>query len=413
MAKADLFKLFRQETSRLDEAGVSKRHEHIIEGFTFSPSPRALISGKPYHIFNSNDYLGLRFNPQMLEAEHEAAKIFGTGPGAVRFISGSLAVHRELETALAQFHGRDDAIVFSSAFAANLAVISSLIKGQSKDSLVGSDTLVLSDQLNHRSIVEGIRVANLPDTQRLVFPHFDFSTLRNLLSEHVGKFSRALILTDGVFSMLGQYTDLKELTAIAQEFDSKYPLGVLLFVDDCHGIGVLGGTGRGVEEVYSVQSDVLVGTLGKAFGTDGGYVVANQATIDYLRESAATYIYSNPISAGTAAAARKALSIVASPSGKKLLVSLQKNISGFKNLIRTSKIKLAADSGHAIQPLLIGDTLKAKELEMHLFKNGILVTGITYPVVPKGQDEIRVQLSALHTDKDLDEFASALSDFSV
>jgi glycine C-acetyltransferase len=213
--------------------------------------------------------------------------------------------------------------------------------------------------------------------------------------------------------MLGQFTNLQELKKVAAEFDSQYPLGVLLFVDDCHGIGVLGQSGRGVEEVYSVRSDVLVGTLGKAFGTDGGYVVADQPVIDYLRESAATYIYSNPISPGTAAAATAALSLLDSPSGQKLLVSLQTNITSFKELIKTQPIKLAADSQHAIQPLLLGDTQKAKQLEAHLFKAGILVTSITYPVVPRGQDEIRVQLSALHTDSDLREFASALSEFSV
>lgn len=413
MAKADLFKLFLQETSRLDSAGVSKRHEKVIAGFVFTPSPKALISGHSYHIFNSNDYLGLRFHPQMLEAEHAAAKTFGTGPGAVRFISGSLSVYSRLEMDLAKFHGRDAAIVFSSAFAANLAVISSLIKGQSKDSVVDSNTLVLSDQLNHRSIVEGIRVANLPDSQRLVFPHFDFATLREQLSQNLGKFDRAIIITDGVFSMLGQCPDLRELSLIAAEFDQKYPLGVLLFVDDCHGIGVLGPTGRGVEELYSQKSDVLIGTLGKAFGTDGGYVVGSQAIIDYLRESAATYIYSNPISPGTAAAATVAVSLLDVPEGKQLLVKLQKNISLFKALLKDSPFKFAADSQHAIQPLLVGDTLLAKQLENYLFDQGFLTTSITYPVVPKGQDEIRIQLSALHTESDLAEFASALSNFSV
>ncbi len=408
MGKIDLFSQLAKETARLDAAGVAKRHERVIEGFTKDPSPRAIISGRPYHIFNSNDYLGLRFNPDMAAAEHAAVKLYGTGPGAVRFISGSLAIHRQLETALAKFHGRDDAIIFSSAFAANLAVISSLIKGQSKDSLIGSDTLVISDQLNHRSIVEGIRVANFPDTQRLIFPHFDYPALRQLLADNIGRFSRAVVLTDGVFSMLGQYADLQAIKTIVTEFDVHYPEGVLLFVDDCHGIGVLGQTGRGVEEIYSVKADVLVGTLGKAFGTDGGYVVADQPVIDYLRESAATYIYSNPISPGTAAAALEAISLVSSSAGRDRISRLDELITRFKSQLAPTGISLAADSVHAIQPLLIGDTLKAKELENKLFASGFLVTSITYPVVPKGQDEIRVQLSALHEDSDLNEFVSAL-----
>jgi glycine C-acetyltransferase len=413
MARTDFYALLTAEISRLDREGISKRQEKIVSGFSSSPSPRAIISGREYLVFNSNDYLGLRLHPQIIAAEHAAAEKFGSGPGAVRFISGSLEIHRRLESALAKFHHRDDAIIFSSAFAANLAAISSLIKGQSKDSLVGSDTLVVSDQLNHRSIVEGIRVANLQDTSRLVFPHFDHQALEKLLTENVGKFSRVLILTDGVFSMLGQFADLAGLRRLADKFDPQYPQGVLLYVDDCHGIGVLGRTGRGVEEICSARSDVLVGTLGKAFGTDGGYIVADQVIIDYLREAAATYIYSNSISPGTAGAALKSVSLLDSPPGRKLLSALHDRISEFKSLLAGTNFRLAVDSSHAIQPLLIGDALTAKKLQDYLFDHQILATSITYPVVPKGADEIRLQLSAVHTSADLSQLASALAGFSL
>ena len=149
-------------------------------------------------------------------------------------------------------------MIFSSAFAANLAVISSLIKGQSKDSLLDANTLVVSDELNHRSIVEGIRVANFPDTQRRVFHHFDLSQLEQIFKESKGKFTRVLVVTDGVFSMLGEYQNLEKLRSLIDAYDSKFPQGVLLFVDDCHGIGVLGDTGRGVEQLCGTKSDVLV-----------------------------------------------------------------------------------------------------------------------------------------------------------
>ncbi len=414
MAKTDFFKLIRDEVARLDGLSVSKRHETIIEGFSNDPSPRAIIAGKKYLIFNSNDYLGLRHNSIVKSAEEQGSRTFGSGPGAVRFISGSLSIHRDLEAALAKFHDREDAMVFSSAFAANLAVISSLIKGQSKDSLVDANTLVISDELNHRSIVEGIRVANLPESNRRIFPHFNLSELEKILSENAGKYNRVLIVTDGVFSMLGEYQDLAAINRIAESFDSKYSQGVLVFVDDCHGVGVLGSTGRGTEEITHSRADVLVGTLGKAFGADGGYVVGSHDLIDYLRESCATYIYSNSISPGTASAATASVNLLLnSQTGPQIIRSLHDNIALFKTLMKDSSLKFSAESEHAIQPLLLGDASLAKALQNHVFNRNILVTSITYPVVPKGRDEIRIQLSASHTPDDIRDLVSALTSFSL
>lgn len=392
--------LLKSELDRIDSAHTSKRSEVIISGFTSDPNPRALINNLPYRIFNSNDYLGLRFHQKLRAAEHLASETYGTGPGAVRFISGTLEIYKQLEQALAKFHGRDDAIIFSSAFAANLAALFCLIKGQSKDSLVTGDTLVISDELNHRSIVEGIRVANLDSAQKQIYKHFNYLNLTDILEQNKDKYSRALVVTDGVFSMLGETADLKTLSAICHRFDADYKDGVLLFVDDCHGIGVLGATGRGVEELYKSKADVLVGTLGKSFGCDGGYLVADQEVIDYLRESAATYIYSNSLSPGTTAAALAAVNLVSSPAGEKLIGQLHHNIEVFKSQA-VGKITLAADSSHAIQPLLVGDAGKSLVLKNKLFSAGFLVTSINYPVVAKGRDELRLQLSALHSNDDL------------
>ncbi len=406
MAKNDFYKILATEVSRLDAANLSKRHEKIISGFTTDSPPKAIIDGKNYRVFNSNDYLGLRFHPALLEAEHSASSKFGTGPGAVRFISGSLSLHQELEQTLAKFHSRPDAMIFSSAFATNIAVLSCLIKGQSKDTLVSSNTLVISDELNHRSIIEGIRVANLPSEQKLVYRHLDYSHLEQLLSENAGKYSRIILVTDGVFSMVGETADIKKIRSLVDAYDSKYMEGIMFVVDDCHGIGVLGKTGRGVEEIYLAQADVLVGTLGKAFGADGGYVVADQPVIDYLRESAATYIYSNPLSPGTTGAALAAVKLVDSHEGINLLSQLRQNITSFKSL--TKNLPFAADSTHAIQPLLVGDPAKSRALAEHLLTKNILVTTINYPVVAKGRDELRLQLSASHQESDIKNLVSNL-----
>lgn len=407
MSKQLFFDSLKNEVARIDAASVTKRKEHLIEAFTQEASPKAIIDGKNYRVFNSNDYLGLRHNSKLKEAEHAVSQQCGTGPGAVRFISGSFKVHRDLEKALASFHGRDDAMVFSSAFATNLAVLFSLIKGQNKDSLVDGNTLVISDELNHRSIIDGVRLANLSSEAKLIFKHLDMNSLTETLSSNVGKFTRAVVVTDGVFSMLGEYQDLKAMRAVIDQFDTQYPQGVLLIVDDCHGVAAFGPTGRGTEELSGGRADVLVGTLGKGFGADGGYVVADQVVIDYLRESAATYIYSNSISPGTAAAALASVQLVDSPAGSEMIATVAKNVEKLKAGLQEMGIALAAQSVHPIQPVLIGDTEKTKQLTAGLYQEGFLVTNINYPVVPKGRDEIRVQLCATQTDEDLTLFLTA------
>ncbi len=394
---------------RLDEAATSKRFEHYIEDFNADPSPKAIIDGRPYSIFNSNDYLGLRHHPKLKTAEYEASERLGTGPGAVRFISGSFAVHRQLEKRLAKFHGREDAIVFSSAFAANLAVIYSLVRGQSKDSLISNNVLVISDELNHRSIIDGVRLSNLGKEEKAIFKHLDSSSLEEILQNNLGKFQRVVIVTDGVFSMLGEYQDLKKIRSVISKFDDRYPEGILLIVDDCHGVAGFGNTGRGCEEVSAAKADVLVGTLGKGFGADGGYAAGDQVVIDYLRESSATYIYSNSIAPGCAAAAIAAVDLIDSAEGAVLLRKLEGNIAELKKQLAEKSFTLAAESDHPIQPVLIGDTMKTKAFVQQMYEKGFLVSSINYPVVPKGRDEIRVQLSAAHTLEDITGFTKALS----
>lgn len=398
MSKQNFRKILEKEVERIDNANVSKRQEIIIENFK---DTKAIINEKEFLIFNSNDYLGLRHNQRLKDAEHNASLKYGTGPGAVRFISGTLKVHKDLEKALAKFHSRDDAIVFSSAFAANLAVIHALIKGQSKDSFVSDNVLVISDELNHRSIIDGIRVANLPKEQRLIFKHLDIEDLKRILEENKGKYKRVLVISDGIFSMLGEYQDLKKLKDTCDFYDEFYEEGIITIIDDSHGVACFGLNGKGVEEFCNIKCDVLIGTLGKGFGCDGGYVVSDKVFIDYLRESCATYIYSNSISPGTAGAALESVNLLQEEQGKDLLKKLNENINYFKEKIKNTELKLACDSKHAIQPLLIGDPEKSKRLTKFLFENGILVTSINYPVVPKGKDEIRIQINASHSKGDI------------
>jgi glycine C-acetyltransferase len=407
MSRANFTTVLQQELDRLDAAAISKRHERTIEDFTADPAPKGIINGKPYGIFNSNDYLGLRHHATLKSADHAASQKYGTGPGAVRFISGSLRVYTELEAAIAKFHGRQAGMLFSSAFAANLAVLFSFIKGQSKDSLVSGNTLVVSDELNHRSIIDGIRLGNLSSEQKAIFPHMQGDALRAVLQENLGKFDRVLVVTDGVFSMLGEIQNLAVLRKIVDEFDEQFPEGVWLIVDDCHGVAACGATGRGAEEVSGAQADILVGTFGKGFGADGGYIVADQVVIDSLRESSATYIYSNSVSPGTAGAALAAVQLVDSTEGKALVAKSQASVAWFKQAMQAAGFTFAADSQHPIQPLWIGDAAKAQALTKALFEQGYMVTSINYPVVAAGKDEIRIQISAAHTQEDLEAFVAA------
>ncbi len=396
-----------QEIARIDAASSSKRNERIIDRF-ISPTV-AQIAGKEQIIFNSNDYLGLRHHSTLKKAEHDASEKYGAGPGAVRFISGSLKVHRDLEHAVAAFHKRDDAIVFSSAFAANLAVLFTLSQGLTKDSLVDNDVLFISDALNHRSIIDGVRLTGLAKTNRMIFAHKDMKDLERILNEQAGKFKRVVVVTDGVFSMLGEYQDLKNMRSVIEAYDTRYEKGILLVVDDAHGCGVAGQTGRGTEELQGVEADVLIGTFGKAFGADGGYVVANQTLVDYFRESSATYIYSNSISPGTAAAAHSAVTLIDTDEGKALLAQVANNATYLKQRVHETGLAFAADSTHPIQPILIGDTALTKQIVQKLFEQGFLVTNISYPIVPKGRDEIRIQLSSTHTRDQIDALVTALA----
>ncbi len=402
MSTDNFLDLLKKEIETIDRSHTSKRKEKVIDGFTSEKTPRAVIAGRKYFIFNSNDYLGLRFNKRLKEKEKKASEKYGTGPGAVRFISGTIALHQQLEEKIAKFHQKEAGMIFSSAFAANQGVIFPLLVGQRKNTLINDKVLVVSDELNHRSIIDAIRLAKLPKENKVIFKHLNMVDLETIIKNASFKFDRVLIITDGVFSMLGEVQDLKTIRQIKDKYDKNFKNGILIIVDDAHGVGVLGEKGRGAEEFCQTEVDVLVGTFGKAFGTDGGYVVSKKTIIDYLKESAATYIYSNNLTAGTAAASLEALKIAQEKEGKRMRQKLKENILYFKKQAKKFNIPLAADSYHPVQPVLIANAEKTRTIVRKLFQKGFLTTAISYPVVPQGKDEIRIQLCANHSQKAID-----------
>ncbi|MDH4980793.1 aminotransferase class I/II-fold pyridoxal phosphate-dependent enzyme [Hyphomicrobium sp. D-2] len=366
--------------------------------------PRYLIEGhgnRPFLRMNSNSYLGLSFATRVLEAEEEAVRRYGSGPGAVRFISGTWAPHVKLEKRLADFHGRDAAMLFSSAYATVMGVLSQLIT---------DSTLVLSDALNHNSIINAIALSR--PAEKRVYDHLDYNEIMRQLGAFTKKCKRAVIVSDGVFSMRGDHARLDELMRLAKLFHPLYAEGVIVVADDSHGVGAFGKTGRGTEEVCGgVHVDVLIGTLGKAFGVNGGYVTAASSIIDYLRETSPFYIYSNPITPGEAEAARVAVDRVDSAEGEGLLAHLSAMGVRFRNGLADLGLETIPGE-HPVVPLMVRDTERTKQLVAHLRDSGILATGLAYPVVPKGEDEIRFQISADHTGDDIDEALAALAAFA-
>ena len=247
---------------------------------------------------------------------------------------------------------------------------------------------------------------------KAIYAHNDIGQLDSALEEWKGRARRALVVTDGIFSMRGDHAPLDEVMALCAKHDDGYEENAVSVVDDSHGVGAFGRTGRGVEEYTgSEPADILVGTLGKAFGVNGGYVVANAATIAFLRESSPMYIYSNPITVGEAEAARASLRIVNSPEGEALLDRLRSLTRRFEEGLGRIGIETIPGE-HPVVPLMIRDTARTHDMVRHLYDNGVLVTGLAYPVVPQGDEEIRAQVNADHTEADIDYVLSVLEAYS-
>jgi glycine C-acetyltransferase len=385
-----------EKLTDLETKGTLKGREMIIKSIKppeGDKGPRYLLQGHKDQKFirmNSNAYLGLSRHPALVQAEEDAARLYGTGPGAVRFISGTYKPHVQLEKRLADFHAREAAMIFSSAYATIMGVLPALID---------PETAVISDALNHNCIINAIRLAR--PKVKAVYAHLDMNDLEAKIKAAMDQARRVLIVTDGIFSMRGDYAPLDIIGDIAVRYSPKFAQGVHTIVDDSHGVGAFGRTGRGTLEYTGAAGiDILVATLGKAFGVNGGYLVASAPVVSYLRETAPFYIYSNPITPAEAGAALKALEILDGPEGEKLLEHLRTLTQLFEQGLVDLGFEVLR-SAHPIVPLMIRDTSKTREMVQYLTANGILATGLKYPVVPKGDEEIRFQISAEHTLDDL------------
>lgn len=366
--------------------------------------PRYLLAGqgdKPFLKMNSNGYLGMALRPEVIEAEEEACRAFGAGPGAVRFISGTYTTHIELERRLAAFHGREAAMLFSSAYATVVGILVPLIT---------TETALVSDELNHNCIINAMRLAR--PKEKYIYKHLDMGDLDAKLAEAADSGARrAIVVTDGIFSMRGAHAPMPKIVEIARRYDDRFPENVLVLMDDSHGVGAVGRTGRGTEELTGAEGiDLLVATLGKALGVNGGYVATTRLIVEFLRESSPFYIYSNPITPAEAAAAMKALEILDSPRGREILDHQRAMTSRFRQGLLDQGFE-TLQGEHPVVPLFVRDTPKTAALVRHLKENGILATGLNFPVVPKGDESIRFQVSADHTPADIDFVLRTLAGF--
>jgi glycine C-acetyltransferase len=389
----------------LDAQGTAKGQEQVVVAVKppqGGRGPRFLLEGAGELEFirmNSNSYLGLSLRHELIDAEEQAAHAFGVGPGAVRFISGTYDPHVKLEQALAAFHGRPAAMIAGSAYTAVAGVLFSLST---------PETVLISDELNHNCIVNGMKLA--PNKARKVYGHLDLKALEQRLEESLGQGEGALVITDGVFSMRGDHAPVDRIAELCRKYDPRFERGCTLVVDDSHGVGGFGTTGRGTEEVTGGRADVLVGTLGKAMGVNGGYVATDAAIVRWLREKNPFYIYSNPIAPGEAAAALAALELIRGRLGVELLSHLRAVTQRFRDgLVKLGFETIAGQ--HPVVPLLVRDTERTRSLVAFLRENGVLATGLNYPVVPRGEQLIRFQVSADHTEGDIDAVLAVLSRF--
>jgi len=393
------------ELKDLTEKGLAKGAEQVVVKVN-KPSgdigPRFFLDGhgdKEFIRMNANSYLGMSFRDAVIEAEEKAAREFGVGPGAVRFISGTYGPHVELEKKLAAFHGREDCMITSAAYTSVLGVIASLTT---------PETIIVSDELNHNCIINAMKLAR-PKGKK-VFKHLDLAEMEAQIEACVGQCENVIVVTDGVFSMRGDIAPLHEMQAIVDKHADKFPRDIVFLVDDSHGAGALGDNGRGTEELMGARVDILVATLGKAFGVNGGYIVSDKTVIRYLREKNPLYIYTNPITPSEATAAIKALEILDSHEGRQMLAHLRAMTARFeKGLLDLGYETIP--SPHPVVPLLVRDTEKTTDMVKYLREHGILGTGLNFPVVPKGEQLIRFQVAADHTEVDIDTALRVLAEY--
>jgi glycine C-acetyltransferase len=393
------------DIAALEAEGRAKAPERLIVGY-IPPSgvrgPRYRLRGTDQEFLrmNSNSYLSLSNHAEVLAAADAASHAFGAGPGAVRFIDGTFAPHAALEARIARFVGRPAARIFNSAYTSVLGVAITL---------AGPDTFWIGDELNHNCIIRAMRIANVPSAQRAIFKHNDVEDLAKHLAKVPDGAGRVVVIFDGIFSMRGDHAPVDAIAAIVSEHEPRFRDGVITVMDDSHGVAAYGRTGRGTEEHCGAAVDVFIGTFGKAFGVNGGFVAGSATLAEAIRQKADTYIYTNPLGAADAAAAVRAIDIADGPEGTARLADLKARTDQFRGGLQALGFE-SIPGPHPVVPLLVRDTDRVRRLVASLYDRGILAVGLTYPVVPRGAETIRFQINAAHTAADIDEVLSALSD---
>lgn len=392
-----------RDVQSLQTEGRAKPPERIIDGYVpprGARGPRYRLAGHDgeYLRMNSNSYLSLSHDPRLLHAADEASREFGVGPGAVRFIDGTFVHHVELERRVAEFVGRPAAKIFNSAYTSNLGLALAI---------QNAETFWIGDALNHNCIIRAMRIANVPREQKAIYAHNDMAELRACLERVPAGIKRVIVIFDGIFSMRGDFAPIDRIDEVLTPYRDRFEEGLITVVDDSHGIGAYGRTGRGTEEHCGARADVIVGTFGKAFGVNGGFVAGSPELIEAIRQKADTYIYTNPLSVADCAAARVALDITDSEEGEGLLEDLHARIRQFREGI--DRLGMESIPGpHPVVPVLVRDTARVHEMVAGLFEDEILAVGLTYPVVPKGDETIRFQVNAAHTEADIEQVLDSL-----
>jgi glycine C-acetyltransferase len=367
-----------QEIDGLKEQGLYNR----IRTIGSAQGAWLTADGKNVLNFCSNNYLGLANHPKIVEAAKEATEKYGVGPAAVRSIAGTMDLHVQLEQRLARFKGAEDVITFQSGFTANLGTISAL---------VGKEDVVFSDRLNHASIIDGCRLSG---AKIIPYEHNDPGALEDAIRDNLSKYRRALIVTDGVFSMDGDIAPLPDLYEVAKKYD------VLFMVDDAHGEGVLGKGGRGIVDHFGLHGkvDIEVGTMSKAFGVVGGIVAGDKIIVEWLRQRGRPFLFSSAVTAPDAAACLAAVDLL--EESTELVDKLWANARYFKAEMK----KLGFDTGVSetpITPVMLGEAPLAQQFSRELFEEGVFAMAIGFPTVAKGKARIRVMISAAHDNDDL------------
>ncbi|HTV60898.1 MAG TPA: glycine C-acetyltransferase [Verrucomicrobiae bacterium] len=360
----------------------------ILEG---EQKPLAVFDGKEVINLSSNNYLGLATNPRLRRAAIDAIRKFGVGSGAVRTIAGTMKMHMDLEAQIARFKHSEACVVFQSGFAANAGTVSAIL---------GKDDLIVSDELNHASIIDGCRLSRATIK---VFKHKDTADCERVLQETSDWNGHKLLITDGVFSMDGDIADLPALCSLAEKYNC------IMMVDDAHASGVLGNRGRGSVDHLGCHGrvDIQVGTLSKAIGSIGGYVCGSRDLIDFLYQRARPFLFSTSHPPSVTATCQAAFSLLDSEDGEKLVKKLWSNTKFFKRKLK----KLGFDTGRSetpITPVMVGDAAKAFEFSRALFAEGVFAGAIGYPTVPEGKARLRTIVTAAHKRADLERAAEII-----